>query len=45
MSLITYLSVCHIFSKVLRVVVQYWRANGYKIFKFLDDGIGGSKMY
>ena len=35
----------HIFSKVLRVVVQYWRANGHKIIMFLDDGIGGSKMY
>ena len=34
----------HIFSKVLRVVVKFWRANGHKIM-FLDDGIGGSVRY
>ena len=33
----------HIFTKVLRVVVQFWRANGHKIIMFLDDGIGGHK--
>ena len=33
----------HIFTKVLRVVVQFWRANRHKIIMFLDDGIGGHK--
>lgn len=32
----------HIFSKTLRVVIKFWRANGHKIIMFLDDGIGGS---
>lgn len=35
----------HIFSKVLRVVVKFWRANGHKIIMFLDDGIGGSTRF
>ena len=33
----------HIFTKVLRVVVAFWRAKGHKIIMFLDDGIGGAK--
>ena len=32
----------HIFTKVLRVVVAFWRSKGHKIIMFLDDGIGGS---
>ncbi|MCG7876286.1 MAG: reverse transcriptase domain-containing protein, partial [Candidatus Thiodiazotropha endolucinida] len=34
-----------IFSKVMRVVVEYWRALGHKVVMFLDDGIGGDKSY
>ena len=33
----------HIFSKVLRVVVAFWRAKGHTIIMFLDDGIGGAR--
>ena len=36
-------SACHIFTKVLRVVVAFWRAKGHKIIMFLDDGISGAK--
>ena len=35
----------HIFSKVLRVLIKYWRSKGYKIITFLDDGIGGDKYF
>lgn len=35
----------HIFTKVLRVVVKYWRGQGHKIVTYLDDGIGGHKKY
>ena len=31
----------HIFTKLLKVVVSYLRANGNKVIMFLDDGIGG----
>lgn len=31
----------HIFSKVLRVLVSYWRSQGHKVIMYLDDGIGG----
>ena len=34
-----------IFSKVMRVVVAYRRALGYRVVMFLDDGIGGDKSY
>lgn len=33
----------HIFTKILRVVVSYLRANSHKVIMFLDDGIGGHK--
>ncbi|MEW8545049.1 MAG: reverse transcriptase domain-containing protein [Candidatus Thiodiazotropha sp.] len=35
----------HIFSKVLREPVKYWRSLGYKVIMFLDDGIGGSSCF
>lgn len=35
----------HIFTKVLRVVVAFWRAKGHRIIMFLDDGIGGAKNF
>ena len=35
----------HIFSKVLRELVKYWRSLGHKIVMFLDDGIGGSACF
>ena len=31
----------HIFTKLLKVVVTFLRANGHKVIMFLDDGIGG----
>ena len=35
----------HIFTKVLRVVVAFWRSKGHRIAMFLDDGIGGAKHF
>ena len=32
----------YIFTKVCRVFVKYWRANGIKIVIFIDDGIGAA---
>lgn len=31
----------YIFTKVLRVVLEYWRSQGHKVLMFLDDGMGG----
>ena len=33
----------YVFSKVVRVLVQFWRASGHLVVMFLDDGIGGHK--
>ena len=33
----------YVFSKVIRVLVQFWRASGHLVVMFLDDGIGGHK--
>ena len=30
----------HIFTKVLRVLIKYWRSLGHRVIMFLDDGIG-----
>ena len=30
-----------IFSKLVRVMVTYWRAKGHKVIMSLDDGLGG----
>ena len=35
----------HIFTKVLRSVVRYWRENWIKIIMYLDDGLGGASTY
>ena len=35
----------HIFSKVLRVLVMFWRSKGHRIVTFLDDGLGGSHNF
>lgn len=35
----------HIFSKVLRAVVTFWRSKGHKVITFLDDGLGGDVSY
>ena len=32
----------YIFSKVMREVLKFWRAKGYKIVIYLDDGMGGA---
>lgn len=31
----------YIFTKVMKVLVAYWRSQGHKVIMFLDDGIGG----
>ena len=35
----------HIFTKLLRCAVSYWRSNGHRVIMFLDDGIGGQAKY
>ena len=35
----------YIFTKVCRVLVKYWRANGIKIVIFIDDGIGAAGTF
>jgi hypothetical protein len=35
----------YVFTKVLRDVVKFWRAKGYKIVMYLDDGIGGTESF
>lgn len=36
----------YVFSKVCRALVKHWRARGYKLFMYLDDGAGaaGSRL-
>ena len=34
-----------VFSKTLRVIVQFWRSEGHRIIMFFDDGIGGSSSF
>ena len=35
----------YIFTKLMRTVVKTWRASGFKIIVFLDDGLGGDQPY
>ena len=35
----------HIFTKVVRVMVAFWRSMGQKVITFLDDGLGGDSSY
>ena len=35
----------HIFCKVLRVLVTFWRSKGHRVVTFLDDGLGGNQNY
>lgn len=35
----------YVFTKVLREVVSYWRAQGHKTVMFLDDGVAGASEY
>ena len=30
----------HIFTKICRVMVKYWRCNGVQIVFYIDDGLG-----
>lgn len=32
-----------IFTKVMRVIVSFWRSRGHRVVMFLDDGIGGDR--
>ena len=38
-------SAAYIFTKTLRTLVRFWRANGLKIIMYLDDGLGGSSTF
>ena len=35
----------HIFTKVVRVLVKYWRSLGFPIVIYLDDGLGTTENY
>ncbi|KAK3107923.1 hypothetical protein FSP39_025264 [Pinctada imbricata] len=35
----------HIFTKLTRCVVKYWRENGIRIIMYLDDGLSGSESF
>ena len=35
----------YIFTKVRKPLVRYWRAKGFRIFMYLDDGSGMAKDY
>ena len=35
----------YIFTKLLRIPVKKWRARGFRIVVFLDDGLGGAKGF
>jgi hypothetical protein len=35
----------HIFTKLLKEVVKYWRNQGLKITMYLDDGLGGASDF
>ena len=35
----------HILTKVLRILVSYWKGEGHKVIMYLDDGIGGHSKY
>ena len=35
----------HIFTKLLKEVVKYWRNQGLKIIMYLDDGLGGASDF
>ena len=34
---------CWVFTKIIRVLVDYWRSQGLACLSYIDDGIGGSK--
>ena len=33
-------SACHLFTKLLKLLVKYWRAKGFSVVVYLDDGWG-----
>ena len=35
----------HIFTKLLKEVIKYWRNQGLKIIMYLDDGLGGASDF
>jgi hypothetical protein len=35
----------HIFTKVLKEALKYWRNQGLKIIMYLDDGLGGANDF
>jgi hypothetical protein len=34
---------CWVFTKIIRVLVDYWRAKGLACMSYIDDGIGGAQ--
>ena len=34
-----------IFTKMMRVVISWWRSKGHKVVMFLDDGLGGCSNF
>jgi hypothetical protein len=34
---------CWVFTKIIRVLVDYWRSQGLACLSYIDDGIGGAK--
>ena len=35
----------HIFTKLVRVLIKYWRSNAIQILCYLDDGFGAEKSF
>ena len=35
----------YVFTKVMRLLIKFWREGGHLILMYLDDGIGGSCSY
>jgi hypothetical protein len=36
---------CWVFTKLIRVAVDYWRSRGMSCLSYIDDGIGGSRGF
>ena len=33
---------CWVFTKMIKVMVAYWRGSGHKVISYIDDGLGGA---
>lgn len=34
---------CWVFTKVMKVLVRFWRSRGLKVMHYIDDGLGGAQ--